>query len=179
MGTVMRFGRSERAGRGLGSVGVLFAVGAFALGCSDPGESGDAGSGGRAGCAQPLPIEGHPDGPRSDELYLECTPDYLNASGILSDPQDDMGNVRQRIAVFSDLDCSGPAFEVDDDVINDRYEDFSIVLEREKEPELHAAICDSGVEVWPVEVTFGDEAGHVTSGRVLARVVILYRADDL
>lgn len=138
--------------------------------------SGGSGSG-DGGCAQPLPIEGHPDGPRSDEIYLECTPDYLNASGILVDPQDDMGNVRQRIAVFSDLDCNGPVFEVDDDVINDRYEDFSIVLERELEPELHAAICDSGLEFWPVEVTFADEADHVTAGRVLARVVVLYTAE--
>jgi hypothetical protein len=129
-------------------------------------------------CADPLPIEGDPDGPRSELVWLECYENEVNAGAVVTDPQGDFGNVLQRIAMFSSPECDAPIFEVFDDVFNDDPEDFSVLFEREDEPELHAAICMSGVRYWPLEVHFEDEAGHVTSGRVQGFVAGLVPPDD-
>lgn len=147
----------------------------LALACSGASSENTGDASEPSSCAEPLPIEGDPDGPRSEVVYLECSAKYLNAGAVVTDAQGDFGNVVQRIAVFSSPECDEPIFEVFDDVANDDPEDFSIVLEQEEEPELHAAICTSGVMYWPLEVHFEDEAGHVTSGRVQGYVAGLVR----
>ncbi len=119
-----------------------------------------------------LPLSAAPDGPVITDAGLEVGPSVIAAVATATDPQgiDDFLNVLQTFRVFTAADCGGTAIVLQDDLAGSGVEEtFGTVADMSVDPQLYQAIA--GADRWPVELEFMDADGHVTSGRVLARVI--------